>query len=173
MSGHNKWTQIKHKKAITDGKKSKIFSKIVRLISITAKENPDPKTNNKLQNAILKAREVNMPKENIDRAIKKSAEEKYEELVIEGWTPFGIALIIEALTDNKNRTITAIKRILSEHNAKIGTSGSVKWMFEYKNGEYLPKNLITLNEEQKKELEKLFEALDEDEDVKEIYSNLI
>lgn len=173
MSGHSKWTQIKHKKAITDSKKSKIFSKIVRLISIAAKENPDPKTNNKLRDAVLKAREVNMPKENIDRAIKKSAEEKFEELIIESWAPYGVALIIEALTDSRNRTIAAIKRILSDHNAKMGTSGSVKWMFDFKNGEYLPKNPITISEEQKIELEKLFETLDEDDDVKEIYSNLI
>lgn len=173
MSGHSKWAQIKHKKAVTDAKKSKIFSKIVRLISIAAKENPDPKTNAKLQNAILKAREVNMPKENIERAIKKSAEEKYEELAIESWAPHGVALIIEALTDNRNRTINEIKRVLSDHNAKLGTSGSVKWMFDFKNGEYLPKNPVTLNEEQKIELEKLFEALDENDDVKEIYSNLI
>ncbi len=172
MSGHSKWSQIKHKKSLADAKKSQIFSKITRLISVAAKNGTDPNSNIKLREAIERAREINMPKENIERAINKSSQEKLEELTIECWAPHGIALIIEAITDNRNRTIAEIKHLLSINNAKISGEGSVKWLFDVKNGEYKAKSYITLPTEQKLELEKLFEALDENDDVKEVYSNL-
>jgi len=172
MSGHSKWSQIKNKKGVTDAKRSKTFSQMVRLISAAAKNGADPKNNARLRDIILKAKEINMPKENIDRAIKKSSEEKLEELVMECWVPGGVALIIEAITDSHNRTIAEIKHLLSKFEATLGGPGSVKWMFEIKDGEYQAKNEITVPEEQKAQLEKLFEALDENGDVTEFYTNL-
>lgn len=172
MSGHSKWSQIKYKKSVTDAKKSQVFSKLTRLISIAAKNGIDPNSNNKLREAIEKAKEMNMPKENIEKAIKKNSQEKLEELTIESWAPYGVALIIEAITDSHNRTIAEIKHLLSINNAKISGEGSVKWLFDYKNGEYQPKNYITITPEQRLELEKLFEDLDDNNDVKEVYSNL-
>ncbi|MBI3459159.1 YebC/PmpR family DNA-binding transcriptional regulator [Candidatus Azambacteria bacterium] len=172
MSGHSKWSQIKNKKAVTDAKRSKTFSVMVRLISAAAKTGMDPKNNARLRDIILKAKEINMPKENIDRAIQKSAEEKLEELVMECWAPGGVALIIEAITDSRNRTIAEIKHLLSKFDANLGGPGSVKWMFEIKDGQYQAKNPVTVTPEQQTELEKLFDALDANEDVTEFYSNL-
>lgn len=137
MSGHSKWSQIKHKKALTDAKKGKIFSKLANLISVAARQKGgDPNTNPQLRLAIEKARSFNMPSENIERAIKKGAGElagvKMEELTIEAYGPGGIALIVEALTDNKNRTISEIKYILTQHSGKLAEAGSVNWLFERK-----------------------------------------
>lgn len=134
MSGHSHFATIKHKKAASDAKRSKLFSKISRLISLAAKEKGgSPETNYKLKIAIDQAKEVNMPSENIERAIKRgaggTAEEKLEEVVFEAYGPGGAAIIIEGITDNSNRTLAEIKKILNEGGGKMVTEGAVRWMF--------------------------------------------
>jgi len=238
MSGHSKWSQIKFKKAVTDAKKSKLWSKIAAQIIIAAREKGgDPNTNSALKTLIDKAKAVNMPNDNIERAIKRGtgelAGEKMEEMLYEAYGPGGAAVLIEAITDNKNRTTAEIKHILAEHGGKLAESGSVKWMFKknqkskiknqklseeelelaaieagvddfrkedgeiviYTNPEnwetvrnqlqeksieiesteldYVPQNPVTPDEESRKKLEALFEALDEQNEVEEIYSNVV
>ncbi|OGZ36004.1 MAG: hypothetical protein A3A94_00300 [Candidatus Portnoybacteria bacterium RIFCSPLOWO2_01_FULL_43_11] len=178
MSGHSHFSSIKHKKAIEDKKRGKIFSKISKMIIMAVKEKgKDPETNIQLRGAIEKAKEFNMPKDNIERAIKRGAGElggeKLEEFVYEAYGPNGMALIIEGITDNKNRTLSEIKKILGQHNGKLADTGSVKYLFEKKGAEWSPKYPLQISDEKnKQQLEKLFEALDENDDVNEIYSNL-
>lgn len=135
MSGHSKWSTIKRKKAVTDNKRGQVFTKMAKIISVAAREGgPDPITNFKLRLVMDKAREVNMPGENIERAIARGAgtdgEAQIEQLMYEGYGPGGIALLIEVITDNKNRTLGEVRHILDEYGGKLGTSGSVTWMFE-------------------------------------------
>lgn len=236
MSGHSKWAQIKHKKAITDAKKSKIFSKLAALISIAAREKGGGASMNpKLRLAVEKARAMNMPMENIERAIKRGTggieSGNLEELLLEAYGPGGKAILISAITDNKNRTLAEIKHILNEYGGKLASSGSVRWMFEEKGkiilenqklneevelkiieagaedikverGEiiiltkpedlelvkqeiikakmeisetsldFIPKTSEKISEEERGAYEKLFEALDDQQDVEEIYSNI-
>jgi len=177
MSGHSHSKTIKHKKDAIDAKRGKIFSKISHLISVAAKEKGgDPETNPKLKLAIERAREANIPKENIERAIKRGTGElagaKMEEFTYEAYGPAGAALIIEGITDNKNRTLAEIKNILSRFGGKLADSGSVRYLFDKKNEDWLPKYPLEVEQKTKEQLNKLFEALDENEDVQEIYSNL-
>jgi len=138
MSGHSHFSSIKHKKAIEDEKKGKIFSKIARLISVAAKEGTEPASNPKLRQALEEAKKFGMPKDNIERAIKRGSGkgeikgEKFEEVSYEAFGPAGIALIIEGITDNRNRTLAEIKNILQKYKGKLAESGSVKWLFERK-----------------------------------------
>lgn len=137
MAGHSKWAQIKHKKAQVDAKKGKIFTKIVKEISVAARlGGGDPEKNPRLRLAIDRAREVNMPMDNIKRAIMKGTGElpgtSYEEIVYEGYGPGGVALLIEVMTDNKNRTVSEIRHLLSKHGGSLGESGCVSWIFEKK-----------------------------------------
>jgi len=136
MSGHSHFSSIKHKKALEDEKRGKIFSKMARMISVAAKEGTDPTSNSKLRQALEEARSFNMPKSNIEKAIKRGTGmlegEKLEEINYEAFGPGGIAIIIEAITDNKNRTLAEIKHILQKYNGKLAESGSVKWLFERK-----------------------------------------
>jgi YebC/PmpR family DNA-binding regulatory protein len=133
MSGHSRWSQIKHKKAITDSKKSQLFGKIAKIITIAARDNPDPSTNQKLKTAIEQARSFNMPNDNIDRVLKRAStrsEAQLYELTIEAIGPGNASLIITAITDNKNRTFGEIKTLLSKNNGRIVQEGSVSWMFK-------------------------------------------
>ncbi len=135
MSGHSHWAGIKHKKALEDAKKGKIFSKLSRIITIAVKEGGgDPIMNPKLRDAIENARSFNMPKDNIERAIKKGTGEiggeAIESVSYEAYGPGGIPLIIEAITDNKNRTLGDIKSVLGKYEGKLAGEGSVRWMFE-------------------------------------------
>lgn len=137
MAGHSKWAQIKHKKAHTDAKRGKIFTKIVKEISVAARlGGGDPDGNPRLRSAIEKAKEVNMPSENIKRAIMKGTGElpgtTYEEITYEGYGPGGVAILIETLTDNKNRTVSEIRHILSKNGGNMGEAGCVSWIFEKK-----------------------------------------
>ncbi|MBI2624808.1 MAG: YebC/PmpR family DNA-binding transcriptional regulator [Candidatus Nealsonbacteria bacterium] len=243
MSGHSHAKKIKHQKEISDQKRGQVFSKINRMVTIAVKEGgTDPATNPKLRVAIEKARGAHMPSENIERAVKKAAgstEEsaKLEEMIFEAYGPGGVAIIIEGITDNKNRALGDIKKILQENGGKIAGEGSIKWLFErkgvitidhktqvpnpkskeeielmaieagaediyqendlidvytkpedlYKVKKYLEekdiktesasldwlaKEVVPVNEKDKTLLEKLFEALDENDAVQEIYSNL-
>jgi YebC/PmpR family DNA-binding regulatory protein len=136
VAGHSKWAQIKHKKKATDAKRGKLFSKLTRAIIVAAREGgPDPAANLSLANAVEKAREASMPKENIERAIARgsgAAEEgtAYEHVTYEGYGPSGVAVFVEALTDNRNRTASEVRHIFSRNEGSLGESGSVAWLFE-------------------------------------------
>ena len=136
MSGHSKWSSIKHKKGAADAKRGKLFSKLARSIMVAAKEGGgDPANNLALQNAIEKARSYSMPKDNIDRAIAKGSgagadSEAFETIVYEGYGPEGVAVIAEALTDNKNRTASDVRHIFAKFGGNLGSSGAVAWQFE-------------------------------------------
>ncbi|KJR43888.1 transcriptional regulator [Candidatus Magnetoovum chiemensis] len=137
MSGHSKWAQIKRKKATTDAKRGKIFSKIVKEISVAARiGGSDPNGNARLRTAIEKAKEANMPVENVKKAIQKGAGElagvAYKEAMYEGYGPGGAAILIETMSDNKNRTVADVRYILSKNNGSMGEAGCVSWMFEKK-----------------------------------------
>ncbi|MBA4372988.1 MAG: YebC/PmpR family DNA-binding transcriptional regulator [Thermodesulfovibrio sp.] len=137
MSGHSKWSQIKHKKGNTDAKRGKIFTKIVKEISIATRlGGGDPGGNPRLRSAIESAKEVNMPHDNIKKAIMKGTGElpgvTYEESVYEGYGPAGVAIIMEIMTDNKNRTLPEIRFILSKNSGNLGETGCVSWMFDKK-----------------------------------------
>lgn len=138
MSGHSKWHSIKHKKAKEDAKKGNIFGKLARMISIAAREggSGDPANNNALANALAKAKEYNLPQDNIDRAIKKGTGEmegvKFERITYEGYGPGGIAILVDVTTENKNRTAADIRSIFSRNNGSLGESGCVAWMFDKK-----------------------------------------
>jgi YebC/PmpR family DNA-binding regulatory protein len=137
VSGHSKWAQIKHKKASTDAKRGKVFTKIVKEISIAARlGGGDVSGNPRLRTAIDKAKEVNMPSDNIKRALMKGTGElpgvSYEEAIYEGYGPGGSALLIEVLTDNKNRTSPEIRHLLTKNGGNMGEAGCVAWMFEQK-----------------------------------------
>ncbi|HLD36116.1 MAG TPA: YebC/PmpR family DNA-binding transcriptional regulator [Planctomycetota bacterium] len=236
MSGHSHWSTIKHKKGAADAKKGKAFSKMARLIMVAARDGgSDPKLNIKLQLAIEKARAVNMPNENVERAVKKGAGELdgviLETVVYEGYGPGGAAVMAEALTDSRNRTAPEIRKIFEHHNGKLGESNSVNWFFErkgiisipsekikeddlitaaldagaedvrnegdvfevvtdprevekvkaalkqkgfaYTTGEatLVPKNYVTLSKSDGEKIIKLMEALEDNDDVQNIYSN--
>src|SRR5205085_7026780 len=136
MSGHSKWSSIKHKKGAADAKRGKLFTKLTRAIIVAAKEGgPDPGANLALQNAIEKARSYSMPKDNIERAIAKGVGEgtdgaAYEIVVYEGYGPEGVAVIVEALTDNRNRTASEVRHAFTRHGGSLGTTGAVAWQFE-------------------------------------------
>ncbi|MFN7088248.1 MAG: YebC/PmpR family DNA-binding transcriptional regulator [Candidatus Paceibacteria bacterium] len=134
MAGHSKWAQIKYRKALTDLKKSKIFSKVSSLIAAAAKKGTDPTSNLALKEAILRAKEINMPQENIERAIKRGAGllpgETIEEFLLEAYGPGGIALLLHVLTGNRNRAIADIRSILKDHGGKLAEPGSVAWLFK-------------------------------------------
>jgi YebC/PmpR family DNA-binding regulatory protein len=135
MAGHSKWKQIKHKKALTDNRRAATWTKKIREITVAAKEGGgDPAGNPRLRLAIDTAKSVNMPNENIDRAIKKGTGElegvNYEEITYEAYGPAGVAIMIESLTDNGNRTVADIRRWLSRNGGNLGTTGSVAWMFD-------------------------------------------
>jgi len=242
MSGHSHWHSIKYQKTAADAKRSKAFSKMARLITIAAREGGgDPSSNSKLRLAVEQAKALNMPKDNIERAIKRGTGElggeKLEAVTFEAYGPGGIAVIIEGITDNKNRTLGEIKQILNRGGGKLADQGSVKWLFERKGVitinfqipnskfqkkeelelaaieagaediywhndsldiytkpeelekvkrnleekqikidsaslDWVAKNTIELDEKTKEACQKLFEALDENEAVQDIYSNL-
>jgi YebC/PmpR family DNA-binding regulatory protein len=137
LSGHSKWHSIRHKKGAADARRGKLFSKLTRAIIVAAREGgPDPSANLSLQNAIEKAREASMPKDNIERAIARGAgtgaEGSYEHITYEGYAPGGVAVYLEALTDNRNRTAAEVRHVFSKHDGNLGESGSVAWLFERK-----------------------------------------
>ncbi|AEX86023.1 transcriptional regulator [Marinitoga sp. 1135] len=159
MSGHNKWANIKHRKAAQDAKRSKIFTKLIRELTVAAKEGgDDPEANPRLRTAIEKAKDANMPKDKIEAAIKKGAggtdADSYVEIMYEGYGPAGVAIIMRALTDNKNRTAQEVRHILSKNGGSLAESGAVAWNFERK-------AMITVPKEEVADLDEfMMEALD-------------
>jgi len=136
VSGHSKWSSIKHKKGAADAKRGQLFSKLSRAIMVAAREGgPDPAANLSLQNAIEKARSYSMPKDNIERAIAKGSGAEadgsaFETVIYEGYGPDGVAVLVEALTDNRNRTASDVRHLFSKHGGNLGTTGAVAWLFE-------------------------------------------
>ncbi len=175
MSGHSKWSQIKHKKALTDARKSKEFAKLAKQITVAAREKgPDPASNPSLRAAVEKARSFNMPSDNIERAIKRATskdENALEEVLFEAYGPGGSAILIAGITDNKNRTTQEIKHLLSENGAKLASPGSAKFLFQKTEDGWQPIANITVDEKTKEALSKIFEALDENDDINDIYTN--
>ena len=153
MSGHNKWANIKHRKMAQDAKRSKIFTKLIREIIVAAREGGgDPNANPRLRAAIERAKNANMPKENIEKAIKRGTGElegvNYQEVIYEAYAPGGVALYIRALTDNKNRTAQEIRYVLGKHGGNLAESGSVSWIFERK-------GIINIQRDRVQDLEEL------------------
>lgn len=173
MAGHNKWSQIKHRKEAADKGKSRIFSKLSNLISIAAKGEPNPDFNPTLRSHIERARKESMPQENIQRAIKRASESKeMEEFLIEAYGPEGSGIIIEGLTDKKARSLNEIKIILGEHGAKLGNPGSLTWSFDKTDEGYTAKFAQEVSPEAHETMRGLIEELEEREDVSEVYTNL-
>lgn len=241
MSGHSHWSKVRWQKTTVDARKSRAFSKVTREITVAARGGGDPEFNSKLRLAIEKAKSINLPANNIERAIKKGTGElegaKLEEILLEAYGPGGIAIVIEGITDNKNRALGEIKQILNQNNGKLVGEGSVKWLFERKGClivnrerqnedlrdkekielkvieagaqdiywrgdlldiytkpeelekvkksleeksikiesaslDWVAKDLVQVPEKDREACQKLFEALDENEAVQEIYSNL-
>ncbi len=240
MSGHSHFSTIKHKKGAADAVKSTMFSKLARMITVAVKEGgPDPASNSKLRMAIEKGRSINMPADNIERAIKRGSGDiegaKYEEVVFEAYGPGNIAVIIEGVTDNKNRTLSEVKQILERNGGKMVAEGAVRWLFDRKgiialplpadvakkddlemaaieagaddiswredgldiytavdslevvkkkleeqglkiessSWELVAKEYVAVSPKEKEAAEKLFELLDENDAVQEVYSNLV
>lgn len=136
MSGHSKWAGIKHKKAIVDVKRGKIFSKLIREITVAARTGGDPNINARLRQAMDRAKEANMPSDNIKRAIQRGTGElpgvSYEEVIYEGYGPGGVAILLNILTDNKNRTTSEVRHLFERNGGHLGGAGSVAWVFEKK-----------------------------------------
>ena len=142
MSGHSKWAQIKRKKAVNDAKRGQMFTRLIRELTVAARESGgDPNFNPRLRLAVDTAKAANMPQDNIDRAIKRGTGElegvSYEEVSYEGYGPGGVALFIETLTDNQKRTVAEVRHALEKHGGNLGTSGSVAWQFDRKGQIYV------------------------------------
>ena len=154
MAGHSKWANIKHRKGAQDAKRGKIFTKIIKELTVAARlGGGDPEANPRLRTAIDKAKQANMPKDNMDRAIKKGTGDldgvNYEEGIFEGYGPGGVAIIVEFLTDNRTRTVADVRHIFSKYGGNLGVSGSVAFLFERK-------GLISFNTEN--DFDQIFEA---------------
>jgi len=178
MSGHSKWSTIKRKKGATDAKRSKVFTKLNREIASAARSGgADPDSNPRLRLAIEKSRLANMPKDNIARAIKKGTGEDgadaYEEIVYEGYGPGGVALYIEALTDNKNRTVGDVRHALTKYGGNLGANGCVAYLFEKKGVIRFPAAEVDLDQLMDAALEAGAEDVTEQEDTIEVITTTV
>jgi YebC/PmpR family DNA-binding regulatory protein len=177
MSGHSKWSTIKRKKGAADAKRGKMFTKLIKEITISARENGgDPGANPRLRLAIDNAKAANMPADNIERAIKKATGElegvTYTEITYEGYGPGGVAMLIEVATDNKNRSVAEVRHLFSKYNGSMGESGSVAWMFDRKGIITLPIQNKTEDEIMDIVLEAGAEDLQSEEDYFEVQTDL-
>lgn len=173
MSGHSKWSTIKRKKGAIDAKRGKIFTRLIKEITVAARSGGgDPDGNPRLRSAIAAAKTENMPKDNIDRAIKKGTGELdgevYEEILYEGYGPAGVAVLVECMTDNRNRTVADIRHYFAKSNGNLGESGCVAWMFEKKGLIQVDKNKYSEEELMDKALEAGAEDVVEEESVYQI-----
>ncbi|MFA7193647.1 MAG: YebC/PmpR family DNA-binding transcriptional regulator [Candidatus Paceibacterota bacterium] len=174
MSGHNKWSKIKRKKEGEDAKKSKVFSRLSRLLTNESKKVGGNLTSPSLVAIMDIARKENMPKDNIERAVKKGTESGTAEMfpvLYEAYGPGGVAIIIDALTDNKNRTAAEIRHTLSKSNLELATPGAASWAFSKQNGEWIANSTIEISEEDGEKLGNLLDALEESDDVQGVYTN--
>jgi YebC/PmpR family DNA-binding regulatory protein len=172
MSGHNKYSQIKDRKAAQDSKKSVLYTKMLALVAVAAKQNPNPDNNPRLRTTIYRAKEAKVPIDNIERAISKASETKdLEDVLIEAYGPESVGILIEAITDNSNRTISEIRHLLDENGAKMATPGSVQWSFEKANNVWSPKFPQPTSEAAKKLLQELITKIEEHPDVQCVVTN--
>jgi YebC/PmpR family DNA-binding regulatory protein len=173
MSGHNKFSKIKHLKAKNDAQKSKIYTKLVRLITVEAKKAGGNLNSPGLANAIAKARGENMPNDTIDRAVKKATDTsaQMESIVYEAYGPGGTALIIDVLTDNKNRTAQEIKAVLSRHDIALAAPGSALWAFHKEGPEWKPITTTTMDDTDIEKLGAIVEELEANDDVQSVVTN--
>lgn len=172
MAGHSKWAKLKHVKGKTDAQKSKAFSKLVRFISVEAKKAKGDRSSPGLRAAIEKAKAANMPSDNIDRAIEKaSSQGEMEQVVYEAYGPGGIAIVIEGYTDSKNRTTQEVKHLLSLHGGSLAGQGAASWAFARVEGKLEPTTTVELNDEDGSKLSELVDALEDHDDVSEVYTN--
>lgn len=172
MSGHSKWSQIKHKKGISDQKKGQAFSKLAKKISIAARKGADPNSNYQLQSVVNEARSINMPKENIERAIKRASDKDaavLSEVIIQAMGPGGVALVIECITDNSNRTVNEVRIILTRNTLRVVPEGSLNWMFDKDKNPLSP---IQASPENAATLDKALEELDTNDDVENVFTNI-
>jgi len=174
MSGHSKWANIKRKKAVLDSKRADNFNKVIRLIVVAAKKGPDVNSNPTLRLAVEKAKEARLSKENIEKAIKRGSGQlegqEFEAITYEGFGPEGGALLIECLTDNKNRTVAELRTILSKIGGSLGVAGSTSYIFG--NDPENPIFKVKMNAaESEIFLDKILDALDDNDDVQEVYTN--
>ena len=175
MSGHSKWSQIKRQKSVTDAAKSRIFSRYARLIALESKKANGVLSAPGLSVAVARAKSANMPKENIERAITKGASKdsgSLEQVVYEAYGPGGVAILIDALTDNKNRTTQEVKHLLVEQGVELAAPGAASWAFTKIGAAYTPNEpLIDIAGEEETRLGTILEALDEHEDVQQVFTN--
>jgi YebC/PmpR family DNA-binding regulatory protein len=177
MSGHSKWSQIKHQKSATDAAKSRIFARYARLITLESKKANGMLSAPGLSVAITRAKAANMPKENIERAIAKGASKdsgNLEEVLYEAYGPGGVALLVDALTDNKNRTTQELKHLLSLQGIELASPGAASWAFTKTGTVYAPNEpLIEISGPIEEQLSALLEVLDEHEDVQRVFTNAL
>ncbi|MDP2593029.1 MAG: YebC/PmpR family DNA-binding transcriptional regulator [bacterium] len=181
MAGHNKWKQIKHQKAKTDAHKSKVFSKFAKLITTEAKLANGNLNSPSLKAVVERAKAENMPNDNIERAIKRATEQKtaMEAIVYEAYGPGGVAMLIEALTDNRNKAAQEVKHILSENGFSLSAPGSAVWAFKKSTNPSTssgqatlqPTTTVPLSDEDAEKLSKLVEELENNEEVQEVFTN--
>lgn len=177
MSGHSKWSSIKHQKAITDARRGKLFTKLTREIIIAVRENGgNPETNFRLRLAIQKARDASMPNENVERAIKRGSGEMggeiLIEMVLEGYGPGGTAILVQALSDNRNRTLQDVRNIFSRHGSSLGESGCVAWLFEPKGLIIIPIASLDIEELELQAIDAGADDIKTEGDYMEIYTTL-
>lgn len=173
MAGHSHWAGIKHQKEIADKKRGVVFSKLLTAITVAAKTEPDPNFNPRLRTAVEKARAASVPSDNIDRAIKRASEAgaALEELLFEAYGPSGAGILIVGASDNVNRAVQEIKKILNDNGGKWAEPGSVRWAFEKTTDGWTPKFSGDLAPDEKEKLNKITAALLDNDSVQEVYTN--
>jgi YebC/PmpR family DNA-binding regulatory protein len=174
MSGHNKFSKIKRLKAKTDAQKSSVFTKFAKMLQMEAKKANGNVSSPSLKAVIDRAKAADMPNDSIDRAIKKAMganEADMETIIYEAYGPAGVAIMIEAVTTNRNKAAAEVKHILSQNNTSLASSGSASWAFEKTPEGWMPKTMVQVPEEDVPKLEKLIEDLENNEEVQDIYTN--
>jgi YebC/PmpR family DNA-binding regulatory protein len=175
MSGHNKFSKIKHKKALTDAKKGKIYTKMARLITVEVKKANGDVNSPGVKAIVARAREHDVPNENIERALKKGGDKnaaEMEAILYEAYGPGGVAIMIEVLTDNRNKAAAEVKHILAESGSTFAAPGSASWAFNKTAEGYIPNMTIPLSPEDTAKLDEIIELLEDNDEVQEIYTNV-
>jgi len=172
MAGHSKWAKLKHTKGKTDAQKAKLFSKLVKIIGVELKKAKGDKNSPGVRNAIDRALSANMPKDNIERALSKQDGKELEQVVYEAYGPGGCALVIEGYTDSRNRTSQELKHLLSLHGGSLATPGAAMWAFQKTpEGTLEPLSPIELSDEDAQKMAELSDALEEHDDISEVYTS--
>ena len=174
MSGHNKWSKIKHKKGAEDAKRSQVFSKLSRLITAESKKANGDVNSPALATVIENAKKENMPKDTIERAVKKGTDVNtaaMESVTYETYGPGGVAVVIEGLTDNKNRTAAEVRHILSKQGYEMAAQGAASWAFQREGNKWIPTTTTEISDDDGEKLGNLIDSLEELEDIQEVFTN--